>query len=110
MSSDLSNASQEVRTSIARAFQDLRPSMIENARADAPLDPASRIEAFSDEDVEQFLNAYQALFNEALEGSSRETRELIFETALPPILEMGQTAADMLRSNVISAVMMTHRL
>ena len=110
MSSDRSCASAEVRASIARAFGELRPHMIENARRDAPLDPASRIDQFSDADLEQFVNAYEALFNEALAGSGRETRELIFETALPPLLELGQTAADMLRSNVISAVMMTHRL
>jgi hypothetical protein len=110
MSSDLSNASEEVRASIGQAFRELRPHMVENARLDAPLDPASRIEEFSDSDLGQFVNAYEALFNEALEGSGRETRELIFETALPPLLELGQTAADMMRSNVISAVMLTHRL
>ena len=110
MSADTSGAGADVRAAIGRAFHELRPQMVPNARKDAELDPASRASEFSDEDLEQIVNAYEALFNEALEGSGRETRELIFETALPPIVEMGQTATDFMRSNVISAVMMTHRL
>jgi hypothetical protein len=100
----------EARAEIARAFKQLRPQMIDNARKDADLDPASRAGEFSDADLEQIVNAWEALFHEALEGTGRQTRELIFETALPPILEMGQSAADMMRSNVISAVMLTHRM
>jgi hypothetical protein len=109
-SDEPSGAGPEARAEIGRAFADLRPQMIANARADADLDPSSRASEFSDEDLEQIINAYDALFREALEGSGRETRELIFETALPPIVEMGQTAGDFIRGNVISAVMMTHRL
>jgi hypothetical protein len=110
MAVDTSGADADVRAEIARAFKDLRPKMIENAREDADLDPSSRADEFTDADLEQIVNADEALFNEALDGSSRETRDLIFETALPPIVEMGQTATDFMRSNVISAVMMTHRL
>jgi hypothetical protein len=99
-----------VRDAIARAFEQLRPNMIANAHADADLDPASRLEDFSDSDLEQFLNAYDALFTEALQGTGRSTRDFVLDTALPPILELGQSAADMIRSNVISAVMLTHRL
>ena len=101
---------EQLRAEIRRAFQALRPQMIPNAHADADLDPHSRIGDFSDADLEQFLNAYEAMFMEALDGSGRQTREFIFETALPPVLELGQTALDMIRSNVISAVMLTHRL
>ena len=100
----------EVRAEIARAFRELRPRMTEFARRDADLDPTSRAGDFSDGELEQFVNAYEALFTEALNGTGRQTRELIFETALPPIVEMGQTALDMLRSNVVSAIMLTHRL
>lgn len=107
---DTSGADAETREEIGRAFRELRPKMIPNARDDADLDPASRVSEFSDADLEQMVNAYEALFNEALEGSGRETRELIFDTALPPIVEMGQTSSDFVRSNVISAVMMAHRL
>ena len=110
MSTDPSGAGPEVREAIGRAFRELRPQMVANARKDADLDPASRAGEFSDADLEQIINAYEALFAEALAGSGRETRELIFETALPPIVEMGQTATDFMRGNVISAVMMTHRL
>ena len=108
--SDTSDASAEVKAEIGRAFGELRPQMVADARADADLDPASRASEFSDADLEQIINAYEALFTEALEGPGRETRELIFETALPPIVEMGQSATDFMRGNVISAVMMTHRL
>lgn len=99
-----------VRDELLRAFAELRPQMIAYARRDADLDPSSRIGQFSDGDLEQFINAWEALFTEALEGSGRQTRELIFETALPPIVDMGQTSLDMIRSNVISAVMLAHRL
>ena len=110
MSTDSSGADATVRAEIARAFHELRPHIIENARKDADLDPASRLSAFSDADLEQIVNAWEAMFVEALEGRGRETRELIFETALPPILELGQTSLDMARSTVISAVMLTSRL
>jgi hypothetical protein len=110
MTTDPSGAGADVREAIGRAFRDLRPQMVANARKDADLDPASRAGEFSDADLEQIVNAYEALFDEALAGTGRETRELIFETALPPIVAMGQTATDFMRSNVISAVMMTHRL
>lgn len=101
---------EHVRVEIERAFRELRPEMVSNARKDADLDPVSRIADFSDAEIEQFLNAYEALFHEALAGEDRATRELIFETALPPILELGQTSLDMIRGNTISAVMLTHRL
>lgn len=107
MGTDTSGADATVRAEIARAFRELRPHIIENARKDADLDPASRLSAFSDTDLEQIVNAWEAMFMEALEGRGRETRELIFETALPPILELGQTALDMARSTVISAVMLS---
>lgn len=102
--------SEDVRAELLRAFGELRPEMVENARKDAPLDPASRVDEFSDGDLEQILNAYEALFTEALTGSGRQTRDLIFDTALPPIVELGQTTLDMVRSNMISAVLLAHRL
>ena len=84
--------------------------MIPDARKDADLDPTSRIGDFSDADLEQFLNAYESMFTEALEGTGRATRDFILDTALPPVVEMGQTGLEMVRSQVISAVMLTHRL
>jgi hypothetical protein len=103
--------SDDVRAEIARAFAELRPHMIENAAADKDLDPASRFDDFRAEDLEQFLNAYEAMFMEALEGRGRVPRDLYLETPLPPeIEEQGQTAADMVRGNVVSAVMLAHRL
>jgi hypothetical protein len=101
---------QAVRADLLGAFERLRPQMLEDARRDADLDPASRIDEFDEKDLEQFLNAYEALLREALTDGGRQTRDLILETALPPILELGQTVPDMVRSNVISSVMLTHRL
>jgi hypothetical protein len=95
---------------LSEAFNRLRPQMVELARRDADLDPNSRIDEFSDADIEQIFNAYAALFQEAIDGSGRQTRELVLQTALPPIVEFGQTSLDMVRSNMISAVMLTHRL
>jgi len=103
-------APEDVRAEIARAFRELRPHMIANARRDADLDPASRINEFGEQDLEQFLNADEAMFMEALEGTGDETRRFILDTALPPVLELGQSTLDMVRSNVVSAVMQTYRL
>jgi hypothetical protein len=103
-------ADEQTRTEIAQAFRRLRPEMLANAERDADLDPNSRIEDFAEQDLEQFLNAYEAMFMEALEDRGTATRDLILETALPPIIGLGQTSLDMVRSNVISAVMLTHRL
>lgn len=101
---------QRVLDAIARAFRELRPTMIANARADADLDPNSRVDDFSEGDLEQFLNAYEALFMESLEGTGRTTRAFILDTALPPVIALGQTTLDLVRSNVLSAVMTSHRL
>ena len=102
--------SAETQQELARAFGELRPQMLANAAADADLDPQSRLDEFAEGDLEQVLNAYEAMFMEALQGRGRQTRDLILETALPPIIDLGQTALDMVRSNVISAVMLAHRL
>ena len=100
----------EVREAIARAFGELRPRMIEHAAADADLDPQSRFDEFDRGALEQFLNAYEAMFMEALEGRGRGTRDFILEPALPPFIAMGQTTLDLVRSNAISSIMLTHRL
>jgi hypothetical protein len=101
---------ERVRAELARAFRELRPQMYENAARDADLDPESRFGDFSEEDVEQFLNAFEALMHEAFEGEGRARRDLILDTALPPVMELGQTPLSFVRSNVISAVMLSHRL
>lgn len=101
----------DVRQDLLRAFRELRPEMVRYARSDADLDPKSRADEFGDADIEQILNAWEGLVVEALTGSGRETRDLVLDTALPPIVRsLGQTAADMVCSNTISAVMLTHRL
>jgi hypothetical protein len=104
------DADEAVRAELARAFKELCPRMVEHARQDADLDPTSRVADFSDAEVQQFVNAFEKIFHEALSGSGRQTRELIFDTALPPIRALGLTTQDMIRSNLISAVMLTHRL
>jgi hypothetical protein len=102
---------QDVRQDLLDAFREVRPEMLKHTREDADLDPKSRADEFSDADIEQILNAYEGLIVEALTGSSRETRDFVMETALPPIVRsLEQTAADMIRSNTISAVMLAHRL
>ena len=102
--------SDDVRAELKRAFSELRPHMIANARRDADLDPDSRIDDFQEPELEQFLNAYEAMFMEAVDGQSRETRDLVLETALPPVLEMSGTPLTLVRSNVLSSVMLAHRL
>ena len=111
MTVDPTVASEDVRKEILRAFRELRPQLIPNARKDADLDPHSRVGEFSDGDLEQIANAWEGVFVESLEGTGRQTRDLLFDTALPPIVEaLGQSVQDMVRSNVITAVMLTHRL
>src|SRR3712207_4672806 len=85
--------------------------MREIAEANARIDPDSQLERFSDEDIEQIVNAYEALFLESLHDTGRTMRDLVFDTALKPVLdETGQTALGVIRSQVISAVTMSHRL
>jgi hypothetical protein len=103
-------ADERLRAELARAFGELRPQMVENAYNDADLDPNTRVDDFSRGDLEQFANAYEAMFMEALEGTGTQTRRFIFDTALPPMVERGQSALDMVRSNVVSAVLSAHRL
>jgi hypothetical protein len=103
-------ADERLRAELGRAFQQLRPQMVDNAFKDADLDPNNTVEDFSRDELEQFANAYEAMFTEALEGTGDETRRFIFDTALPPMVERGQSALDMIRSNVVSAVMSAHRL
>ena len=101
---------EAVRAEIARAFQELKPHMLEHAAEDADLNPANQLEDFEQRDLEQFLNAYEGMFMEALEGKGHDKRDFILETALPPILAMGRSTIDMIRGNVVSAVMLTHRM
>jgi hypothetical protein len=110
MTADAGQADDDLRAEIARAFRELRPAMIADARKDADLDPASRMSEFRDEDLEQFANAYEAMFMEALDGTGRQTRDFVLDTALPPVLESGGSVLDLIRGNVVSAVMLTHRL
>ena len=102
--------SEDVRAELKRAFAELRPRFGELAQANAAVDPEPLVDELGDEEIAQFINAYEALFNEALDGTGREVRDLVFDTALEPIMAMGQTALSMIRSNVISAVTLTHRL
>ena len=102
--------SDELRAELKRAFGELRPHMVQNARLDADLDPDSRIGEFSEADLEQFYNAYQAMLFEAIDGKSRETRDLVLETALPPLLATGGGAMHLVRSSVLSGFMLGQRL
>jgi hypothetical protein len=111
MHAEPDTGSHDVREDILRAFRDLRPDMVAFARRDADLDPQSRADEFSDADIEQVLNAWEGLIVEALTGTGRTTRDLVLDTALEPIVRsLKQTTADMVRSNTISAVMLTHRV
>lgn len=101
--------SDEVLEEIRRAFRELRPRMIEFADENARLNPRSLRDQLSDEEVEQFINAYESLFMEALDGGHK-VRDMILDTALEPIMATGQTALDFVRSNILSAVLMAHRL
>jgi hypothetical protein len=111
MSAEQPASQEDVRQDLLRAFRELRPDMVKHARSDADLDPNSRADEFSDADIEQILNAYEGLVVEALTDSGRSTRDFVLDTALPPIVRsLGQTSADTVRSNIISAVMLAHRL
>jgi hypothetical protein len=102
--------SDETRAEIARAFRELRPRLPEIAEQNALLDPVGADQDLAPEAIEQFINAYEALFLEALEGRGHATRDLIFDTALQPIMDRGRTALGMLRGNVVSAVTLTSQL
>ena len=72
--------------------------------ADAPeTDPKAR---------DQFLRAFLALLREGIEGGS-EQRELVMTTAVPALVQAGQTPEDLVRSHVaffmaLSPLMLAH--
>lgn len=103
--------SDAVRSAILRAWNELRPALADVAIQDADLDPDSRTAEFSADELDQFINAYEALFLEAVEGRGRATRDLILDTALEPLMASGKTTTpSLLRGNTISAIMLAHRL
>ena len=92
------------------AFKALRPELYAISDQTSDMTPESNPEDYSREDIEQFLNAYEALVLEAMEGRGRQTRDLIFETALPGIVAEGHSVGELVQSGVAMSIMLTHRL
>jgi hypothetical protein len=95
---------------LVQAFRDLRPQLYDISQETSRLTPESNPEDYSREAIEQFLNAYEALVLEALEGRGRSRRDLIFDTALPVVVAEGQPVGAMVQSGVALAVTLTHLL
>jgi len=77
--------------SLVEAFKAIRSELYAISERTSQITPESNPEDYSRGDIEQFLNAYEALVLEAMEGRGRETRDLIFDTALPGIVAEGHT-------------------
>ena len=99
------------REALLEALDRLRPELYDLSQQTSPFTPESNPEDFEREEIEQFLNAYEALVREALTGQGRATRDLIFDTALPAIFaEVGQPVGAMVSSSVALTVVVAHRL
>ena len=96
--------------SLVEAFKAVRPELYAISETTSEITPESNPEDYSRGDIEQFLNAYEALVLEAMEGRGRETRDLIFDTALPGIVAEGHTVGALVQSGVAMSVYLTHRL
>jgi hypothetical protein len=108
--SDATSAGEAAPAELLQAFKDLRPHLFDVSMQTSRMTPESNPDDYSREDIEQFLNAYEALMLEALEGRGRAKRDIIFESALPAVVAEGQPAVSMIQSNVATSVMMTYRL
>ena len=96
--------------SLVEAFKAVRPELYAISEKTSEITPESNPEDYSRGDIEQFLNAYEALVLEAMEGRGRETRDLIFDTALPGIVAEGHGVGELVQSGVAMSVYLTHRL
>lgn len=107
----MTQALSPAREALLDALDRLRPELYDLSQQTSRFTPESNPEDYEREEIEQFLNAYEALVREALAGQGRATRDLIFDTALPAIFEeVGQPVGAMVQSSVALTVVVTHRL
>ena len=99
-----------VRAALLDAFARLRPELGELADRLAGQLPEAEREHVDPAETEQFLNAFEALVIEALRGEGRETRDFIFDTAIPAMVAQGQRPLDLLESHITFFVVLSHRL
>src|SRR5687767_7822752 len=62
------------------------------------------------EETDQFLNAFERLLAEALEGDRRDTRDFLFDTAIPALMASGTSPYALLGGQVTFFVVLTNHL
>ena len=98
------------RAALLEAWPTIRPDLGDLvARLEAVL-PAAPTTTFAPEEIEQLLNAFEALVLEGLRAEGTETRDFLLETAVPAIVAGGQPPLDLLRSHIGVFVLLTERL
>jgi hypothetical protein len=101
---------QAARTALAEALTTVRPGLGELSRRLSEASPqAQPAEPFDDAANDQFLNAFETVVREGLEGGG-QTREFIFSTAVPALVAAGQTPEMLVHGHVAFFVVFCHRL
>ena len=65
---------------------------------------------YSDEELHQLLNGFEAMVVEALEGRGTQTRDLFVETAIPAVLAAGESPSGLVHNTVGFAILLTTHL
>ena len=91
---------------LLRTFSD-RPRMLELTKRVVADVPAIGADRYSDEELDQLLNAFEALVTEAVTGAGTSTRELVLETAIPAIVADGLEPWTLACSNTTFAIFLT---
>ena len=98
------------RAALLRAFTEVRPELDTVIADMAAQLPQEELEDYDPEVAGQFLNAFETLVVEALEGAGDEKRRFIFDTAIPAMVAQGQTAVDFARGHTTFFVALGHRI
>ena len=99
----------DVTAALLESVRVAREDMRAIARSMADATPAAERRETDEAANEQFLNAFEALLVEALEGGT-EQRTFIMDTAIPALVADGITTSEMLQGHVAYFVALTPRL
>jgi hypothetical protein len=98
----------DVQAALLRALDDAEPGLRDLAESAADPGELDR-PGLDDAAADQFLRAFTALLREGLRGE-RGQRSMVMETAIPALVEHGQTSLDMLRGHVRFFTLLAPRL
>lgn len=86
------------------------PTLLAAAERVVAMTPSMGPERYSREQLEQLLNGFSALLEEALEEAGSDTYELFIETAIPAVVADGQTTRSLVHASAAFGTLLSMHL